>query len=339
MRLSRFKVLPNEPVAYYHVAGHSVDPRFVFADEEKDYFLGVLRTCETFCSVRVLTYSLVPGRFHLLVEVPQHPGTLGDEDLKRRLDGLFCGPFRKVLEERWKRMPVEQALRDFRSYANRFWDLSWFVRFLKQRFAQWYNSRTKRRGTLWEGRFDSAIVEGTPEVLSVVGAYIDLACVRAGLVSDPAEYRWCGIGEAIAGVSVAVEGIRTLMSGARGPKADARAAVQAYNQVLYGEDRGRATAGLAELTPQRIANVLAGRSRLSLQQYLRCHVRYFEDGTVIGSRAFVDRVFTDHRWRFGPRRKDGARRMRWVDDVELYSARQLVVNVLQAPTPLSARTP
>jgi putative transposase len=43
---------------------------------------------------------------------------------------------------------------------------------------------------------------------------------------------------------------------------------------------------------------------------LRCRIRYFTDGAVIGSRLFVDEAFAACRTRFGPRRKDGARGMR-----------------------------
>jgi hypothetical protein len=39
-------------------------------------------------------------------------------------------------------------------------------------------------------------------------------------------------------------------------------------------------------------------------------VRYFTDGAVIGSKEFVDSLFTQCRDRFGPKRKSGARKMR-----------------------------
>ena len=35
-------------------------------------------------------------------------------------------------------------------YYARMWDVSHFMKLLKQRFTQWYNSRRGRRGTLWE---------------------------------------------------------------------------------------------------------------------------------------------------------------------------------------------
>ena len=49
---------------------------------------------------------------------------------------------------------------------------------------------------------------------------------------------------------------------------------------------------------------------LSLGEVLRLRVRYFSDGVVLGSRGFVNEAFAHGRERFGPRRKDGARKLR-----------------------------
>ena len=43
---------------------------------------------------------------------------------------------------------------------------------------------------------------------------------------------------------------------------------------------------------------------------LRYRVRYFSDGVALGSRNFVDGVFSACRDRFGARRKTGARPLR-----------------------------
>jgi putative transposase len=43
---------------------------------------------------------------------------------------------------------------------------------------------------------------------------------------------------------------------------------------------------------------------------LRCRVRYFSDGAVLGSREFVDGVFMACRERFGKTRTSGARKLR-----------------------------
>ena len=53
--------------------------------------------------------------------------------------------------------------------------------------------------------------------------------------------------------------------------------------------------------------------KLSLKEVLRCRVRYFTQGAVLGSRRFVDEFFELRRERFGPKRRNGARAMRGAD--------------------------
>jgi hypothetical protein len=56
----------------------------------------------------------------------------------------------------------------------------------------------ERSGTLWEQRYKSVIVE-SGIAARTMAAYIDLNPVRAGMVEDPADYRWSSYGEAIGG--------------------------------------------------------------------------------------------------------------------------------------------
>ena len=73
------------------------------------------------------------------------------------------------------------------------------------------------------------------------------------------------------------------------------------------------------------------RSRdVAIGKMLRCRVRYFTDGAVIGSRAFVNEAFARARERFGKSRKDGARPLRGVAASAkgvLWSARDLRLGV------------
>ena len=71
-------------------------------------------------------------------------------------------------------------------------DISKFMHMLKRRFSAWYNKKHNRRGTLWESRYGSVLVEGKRDALMTMATYIDLNPVRAGLVDDPKDYRWCG---------------------------------------------------------------------------------------------------------------------------------------------------
>ncbi len=45
---------------------------------------------------------------------------------------------------------------------------------------------------------------------------------------------------------------------------------------------------------------------LGVAKMLRCRVRYFTDGAVIGSKGFVNEAFAGARERFSERRTDGA---------------------------------
>jgi REP element-mobilizing transposase RayT len=74
------------------------------------------------------------------------------------------------------------------------YDLSEFMKTLLQGFTRWFNRMHERSGTLWEERYKSVIVQ-SGDAARTIAAYIDLNPVRAGMVSEPAEYRWSSYGE------------------------------------------------------------------------------------------------------------------------------------------------
>jgi putative transposase len=63
------------------------------------------------------------------------------------------------------------------------------MKFLGQRYAQYFNWRYHRSGTLWGGRYKSCLVQEETYLL-VCQRYIELNPVRAGMVDFPAQYRW-----------------------------------------------------------------------------------------------------------------------------------------------------
>jgi len=56
-------------------------------------------------------------------------------------------------------------------------------------FVRYINATCRRTGTLWEGRYKSAIID-SERYLMTCARYIELNPVRAGMVGHPAEYRW-----------------------------------------------------------------------------------------------------------------------------------------------------
>ncbi len=70
--------------------------------------------------------------------------------------------------------------------------LSRAMQALGRRYVRWFNARTARRGTLWEGRFHSTIVEPAAFLLDCM-RYIELQPARAGLVEDASTYPWSSL--------------------------------------------------------------------------------------------------------------------------------------------------
>ena len=58
-----------------------------------------------------------------------------------------------------------------------------------RRYVQYINYTYGRTGTLWDGRYKSSLVQADTYLL-FCQRYIELNPVRAGMVSDPGEYRW-----------------------------------------------------------------------------------------------------------------------------------------------------
>jgi REP-associated tyrosine transposase len=63
------------------------------------------------------------------------------------------------------------------------------MKHLGQRYAQYFNRRYERTGTLWEGRFRSCVAESARYVLACY-RYVELNPVPAGMVGHPSVYAW-----------------------------------------------------------------------------------------------------------------------------------------------------
>ena len=333
----------EEKPSIYHCISRVVDRRFVFGDEERGKFRMFMRMMENFSGCRVLSYCVMSNHFHILLEVPPMPeGGLSDAELLKRL-GVFYGEnFVKSIADELLAARTEggvvggnpgRVTEIHERFTKRMYDLSDFMKTILQRFTRWFNRTHKRTGTLWEERFKSVIVEsGT--AARTMAAYIDLNPVRAGMVEDPADYRWSSYGEAVGGGNrgngkKAREGLvraitsdtdtgfdssqwkevsrryRRLMGMAleRRPGMTQDSEIQDTRKKLYAVTKNEAEA----LESDDNQTVLPD---LSMAKMLRCRVRYFTDGAVIGSREFVNDAFAAARGRFTEKRQDGARRMR-----------------------------
>jgi len=327
----------------YHCVTRVVERRLAFGVDEKEQFRTYMRMYENFSGCRVLAYCLMCNHVHILLEVPpMKEGGLTDEGLLKRLRAIYSPAYvAEVAEELTEaREKVAAGLgnevlvtRIHERFSYRMHDLGEFMKTLLLRFSRWFNTRHERTGALWESRFKSVLVE-EGSAAKTMAAYIDLNPVRAGMVADPADYRWSSYGEAMGGGAKgngkkARAGLVRAIMAHRGCAADARhwagRVSREYRMMLLEGGQEKLKEVVNEGGGFEVKVVRKGmkktavdaelerlqRSRdVALGKMLRCRIRYFTDGAGIGSRGFVDEVFRLCRDRFGMKRKDGARKWR-----------------------------
>ena len=305
----------------WHCFSRIIDRNYLLDDLAKDFFLKTLRAYEDLLGVEVLTFCLMSNHFHLLVRVPHRP-----EGLDVPLDVILARMERAVGEHAinlirrnlafWETTGNYAAIEEWRQrQMKRMYSLSDFIGCVKQRFTRWHNAKTGRRGTIWEERFGSVVVEEDERALRTMAAYIDLNPVRAGMVDDPADYRWSGYAEAMTGKERSRRGLVRIIGQMAWPRATAAGAkpwgdepfpkgVETRALVFYrailggqgparkGEDGTIIRRGLSEKMRQ---NLTTANERRVRAEVLMRRVAHFTKGMIFGSRAFVDHWFEANR--------------------------------------------
>ncbi len=313
--------------AYYHLVNRCAFQKYAFTDEEKRVFVAMMRRVAAFSGLDILTHCVMSNHYHILIHVPS-PAPISESELLRRVGALYGDARAKEMRLRWADyrkkglLTTLQAEQDkLRSRMN---DISPFMKSLNQRFSVWYRANHDgHKGTLWESRFGSTLVEGGGS-LAAVAAYIDLNPVRAGIVSDPKDYAFSGYGAASTGDPDARKGL----CGVYGNMTDNYdKVIKAYRGLLYAK-------GAGDLDPDTVRKVLTDREKPSLPQLLRCKIRAFSNGLAIGSKTFAASIFATHRYAFSEKRKHpplGAPLCPEWDGIQVCSVRKLRKNAITAP--------
>ena len=135
--------------------------------------------------------------------------TLDDKEILRRISVLNGEARADVVRRQWDKWrnsgQIERYESDRARFVRRMYDLSEFMKTLKELFTMWYNREYNHVGTMWTGRFKSLLVE-KGVYAGWLRAYIEANPVRAGIVSDAADYAWSGRSAALRGDVVAQRG-------------------------------------------------------------------------------------------------------------------------------------
>jgi len=268
MRSARIKIDYQDTWhhCYNRTAGTSLDRPF--QDAEKEQFVRMLKRVCVLYTVRVVSYQVMSNHFHLLVQAPvDEPDP---EETCRRFKTFHGG----------KRM-IEPDTPACRIWQARCRDVSWFMRHLQHLFTVWYNrSRpVRRRGSLWADRFKNTILESGFAVWSC-WSYIENNPVRAGMVHDAADYRFCSHGV-------------WHQTGQHPFQDHIDALILPLMNTLFGITSARALR-------DRMDHVLAGKAEreptnTSFAVTVKRRVRHWTSGLVIGSELYVRGVMSRHR--------------------------------------------
>jgi len=268
MRQARIKI-DHEPTWYHcynRISGTRLDRPF--SDVEKEQFVRILRRVSRLYTVKVVAYQVMSNHFHLLLHAPaEQPDA---EEMCRRYKAFHYG--KRILD------PDGRQCRVWRERSR---DVSWFMRHVQQLFTVWFNRTRKirRRGSLWADRFKHTLLESGSAVWAC-WTYIENNPVRAHMVQDAADYRFCSYGvwcqsgrHPFAGnvAAVALPMLRDCFG------------LKGFSEVRHA--MAEALAGKAGHEPEGVDMVLTVQRR----------VRHWTQGLVIGSKLYVHDVMSRYR--------------------------------------------
>ena len=312
---------------------------------EREVFGKMLRKAAAYCGIEILTWCCLSNHFHLLVRVSESRSEKLRETLR-----LDQGRFTKHLSLLYAPKEILEIATELEllrtsghhrkadeivaRYLIRIGDLSVFVKELKQRYSIWYNSQHDRAGTLWDARFRSVLVENSARALRTVASYIDLNPVRAGIVNDPKDYRWCGYGQAMGGERTAREGLRAVLLAGEQTACPThtswRISAEDYRVLLFGKvvqlDDGRGGAVRRGASIASAQSVLSDGGKLSPAVRFQLRLRHLTEGGALGSKAFLQELIENRPQQVSSKRKRGAQSIDGLDATDFYSLRKLKVD-------------
>lgn len=267
MRTSRLKT--DYQPTWYHCYNRIAGTRFdvPFGPAEKEQFVRILHRVSRLYTVEVVAYQVMSNHFHLLVYAPdQMPEPA---EVCRRYNAFHRQ--KRVME------PDSAACRTWQARCR---DISWFMRHLQQLFTSWYNrTRTvRRRGALWADRFKHSLLERGAAVWNC-WIYIENNPVRAGMVKNAADYRFCSHG----------------VWHQTGRHPFSRNLAHTALPMLRGLFGWKTVADIRQHMDQALEwKQEADESRTGFVLTVQRRVRHWSDGLVIGSKLYLLEVMSRH---------------------------------------------
>lgn len=278
MREARKKMLGRS--CYYHccarIAGFKEDYLFTDIDKEKGMWI-VKDLCRLFL-IEPISMAWMGNHWHIVVYAPQKPSI---EETAERYNSYYG--------ENHQKLDIINNPEKCEQIAEQLIDISFFMRQIHQKFTYFINRVHERRGTLWAERFKSTILEDKTALWNCV-KYVELNAVRGGLVTEPANYRFCSWGYYCSkGKHIFGNNFPRHMRKYLGEIAQ-----EWTDEDVYAEFRSQLAriiareSGASNEEIQKIAQNARNKDSMPIC-FLR-RTRHWTDGAIIGSKAFVQEV-------------------------------------------------
>jgi REP-associated tyrosine transposase len=287
MRNPRMKVV--EEGCYYHLINRisGCKGEHPFTDVDKEYGFRLLQNLSRYFLVEIISAAWMGNHFHLVVFAPGPDELPSNKDIAARHNAYY-----KSMRKKFKygaKLPRinPRNISLCHETGLKMIDISYFMRSFQQRFTVVYNESRNRRGRLWGGSFKSVILEKNHSLEACV-VYVELNPVRAGIVEDPADYRfttwgrYCGSGRHMFHDNFVRHLKKDIMTEDTSTWNDAE--VFAY---FRSELTRIVVAETGASSEEIFAAKTEARSKESMPIRFLRRTRHFSDGAIIGSKLFV----------------------------------------------------
>ena len=226
-----------------------------------------------------------------VAHVPHPPTgfTMSDVEMLGRLGFLYKPEAVKKIAERWAGARAagrgDSVEREKAAYCRRMYNVSQYMKTLKQRISEHFNRRRGHEGQLWDGRFCSGLVDRDDPLSSLyVASYIELNSYRTKRRIAPKNWAWCSYATALGNGPYATrarEGYEK-MFGVPWEEAIRRleSVFAAELPEGYDPDTGDLTYETGE-----VADGTPKRRALTMAQLVKVHCRMLERGGFISRSA------------------------------------------------------
>ncbi len=302
MRKNRVKLIDRD--GHYHCMSRVVNNHFLFKDPiTKEAFVALLKKTTAFSGVQLLNYAIMDNHYHVFIKVPKRPKKeMSDKELFQKIETFYGKKHPTTLRARMVLLAEidesdpdtkEQALwekEELRnSYFQRMYDLSECMKTFNQHTAKWCEKHLDWVGAVWRDRFKSTLVQNDPYLKMLVSAYIDLNAVRANMVTDPKEYKYCGYTEALLGDEQMQKNLQEIFG-----KESWKECQEEYRVFLAQRMKAKFKPNQTKADKERViqfANeVEAKHGELTMGELLRLQFKHLMNARVLGDAAFVAEV-------------------------------------------------